>query len=202
MNLLLTSTGFYHLYARRAFLDILKRNPSEVSVAIITTASQEWKERNKYAVATMELLNNLHFSKVTYIDIEFEDPRLLEAYDAVFINGGNPIYLLHHLRKSGADAVITRMIKRDIPFVGSSAGAMVLGPDLRIADFFTPEMNSVGMTNFEGLHVIPYITYPHYVPENEDSLLRFEEEFHLKTLRLSDFDVVLIDDNGMRIINK
>lgn len=194
MNLLLTASGFQqpHIYA--AFLSMLEREPPGCSVAIITTASAEWKERNKHAVATKELLDHDGFSRVEYVDVEHEDAGLLRDFDAVFINGGNPFYLLHHLDESGARQVLCELAEKQVAIVGSSAGAMVLGPDLSVAAWFTPEMNTLGMTNLSALNLVPVTLYPHYGRrvDDEANICVYEGSCNRTVVRLPDSQALLI----------
>lgn len=162
-------------------------------MAIVTTASVEWKERNKHAVATKELLEADGFARIEYVDVEHDEPRRLRDFDAVFINGGNPFYLLHHLTRSGADRVLSDLVKQGAPMVGSSAGAMVLGPDLSLVAWFTPQMNTMGMTDLRALSLVPLTVYPHYGRREEDEaeIRAYETSSGRRVTRLRDTEAIL-----------
>ena len=121
-----------------------------------------WKERNKHAVATEQRLAADGFGRVEFLDVEHEDPTGLRGFDVVFINGGNPFHLLHHLRESGADRILRELVEAGTPVVAASAGAMVLGPDLSLAAWFTPEMNALGLTDLRALRLVRVMVYPHF----------------------------------------
>jgi dipeptidase E len=53
------------------------------------------------------------FRKVDFNDIEFDKPELLEKYNVIYINGGNPFNLLYHMKKSGADLILKDIAKQN-----------------------------------------------------------------------------------------
>lgn len=55
---------------------------------------------------------------------------ILSESDYIFISGGNTFYLLQELRRTGADQLISDWINRGKPYIGSSAGSIVLAPDI------------------------------------------------------------------------
>src|SRR5688572_10823210 len=58
------------------------------------------------------------------------DGALLDA-DAWFVGGGNTFRLLDALQRLDLIAAIRRDVSHGIPYIGSSAGAIVAGPSLR-----------------------------------------------------------------------
>lgn len=190
-KLLLTSHGFSDEPVRQAFLKLLDKPAKELAVAIITTASVEHKEDNKYAVSTKEYFEGMGFKEVNFIDVEFDDPNKLKEFDVIYINGGNTFYLLHHLKKSGADKILKEIADQTI-LVGTSAGAVVLGPDIKIADRFDDERNIIGLEDFSALGLTDVIVIPHYREELEDDIKSFEKENNHKVIRLKDGQAVSI----------
>ena len=56
----------------------------------------------------------------------------LGAYDGAWVRGGNVFMLRHALASSGADAVLTELVRADrLVYAGYSAGPCVLAPSLR-----------------------------------------------------------------------
>ena len=190
-KILLTSHGFSDEPVRQAFLKLLPKPPQELVSAIITTASVEHKKENKYAVSTKEYFEKLGFKKVSFVDVEFDDPAALKYFDVIYLNGGNTFYLLHHLKKSGADKILKEIADKAI-LVGTSAGAMVLGPDIKIADLFDAERNIISLKDFSALNLTDIITYPHYQKESENRIKDFEKENNCQVTRLKDGQAVVV----------
>ncbi|PUB03971.1 peptidase S51-like protein [Paenisporosarcina sp. OV554] len=116
-KILLTSNGFFTDVIKQHFLQLIKGHLASKKATIITTASQQ-KQTNKFAIKAKEDLLRMGFNQVDFTDVEFDKPDSLENYDVIYINGGNPFYLLYHLKKSGADSILKKLAKQDIVFVG------------------------------------------------------------------------------------
>lgn len=59
--------------------------------------------------------------------------------------------MLHHTKKSGADEILKRLASQNVVIVGVSAGAILLGPHIKIVQFFTPQMNTLGIEDLSAL---------------------------------------------------
>lgn len=160
-KLLLIAKGFsfeaFHqlLHTWRADL------PPDARAAIITTASAEWKERNRNAIAAHHTLERLGFQDIDYIDIEFQSSEHLKDYHLIYISGGNPFYLLYHLKRSGSDKVLQALYRQGVYLIGCSAGAVVLGPDIRIITYFDTESDRLGLTDLSAVELAPFSVLPH-----------------------------------------
>lgn len=194
-KILLASHGFQKNENLKKYLSALLPIPAkELSVVIITTASVEWKERNKHAVLAKQVLDEMGFKKVVFLDVEFEDPNILKKYDVLYINGGNPFYLLYHLKKSGADAIIAELAHEGKVIIGVSAGAVVLGPDIEIVNYFDKELNIVHLEDLKALNIIDFFLYPHYKKEVEKNLKEFELLYKRDVKRLRDNQTLVISE--------
>lgn len=69
-NLLLTSCGFLTENIKGNFLDLLPKNISDMKAIIITTASVQQKERNKYIQKAKKDFHEMGIVQVDFIDIE------------------------------------------------------------------------------------------------------------------------------------
>ncbi|WP_044894856.1 Type 1 glutamine amidotransferase-like domain-containing protein [Bacillus alveayuensis] len=207
-KLLLTSSGFYTESIRNEFNRLLNQEPSKMKAGIITTASIEHKSNNRFAVKAKKDFLSMNFGKVDFIDVEFDGSDCLKNYDVIYINGGNPFYLLHYLKKSGADNKLKELAEKNVIIVGVSAGSMVLGPNINIANFFTPQMNTINLKDLSGLEITDIILFPHYGREDlflndltiEERILKFEKSFDCKVTRLTDSEAVIINNNLKKII--
>lgn len=121
-------------YTIERFITFLNINPKESVVAFIPTASNiypDWnptEDRNK--------LIELGF-KVKDINIENKNKaellKEMNNIDIIFVAGGNVFYLLQEVRKSKFDEIIYEFIERGVPYIGSSAGTLLVGPSVELA---------------------------------------------------------------------
>lgn len=84
-------------------------------------------------------------------------PTLARA-EAVFVSGGNTYVLLKRLRESGLLDAIRERVRAGLPYMGSSAGANVAGPNI----LTTNDWNVVGLAAFDALGLVPFNVNPHY----------------------------------------
>jgi len=200
-KLLLASHGFEkNKTLEQQLLKLLPSLAKKLSAVIITTASAEWKEKNIHAVSAKQVLENMGFKKVAFMDVEFENPSKLKNFDVIYINGGNPFYLLYHLKKSGADKIIQKLADKGVILVGVSAGAVALGPSIKIAQYFDNEKNIVKLKNFSALKLTDIIILPHYKIEYENKVKDFEKENNCQVTRLKDGQGVAVIGDRVEFI--
>jgi len=174
-------------------------------IAILTTAAMVYKEKNRNTVLLTNRLQEMGF-QVAFIDVAVDDPSKLRAADLLIINGGNPYYLLHHLKQSGADKILTHQIKQRYPVMGISAGLLVLLQNLSIIDWLTPEMNTINLIDKKCLGLIKEVILPHYdrfVIEGKISSKRvndFENQLQKPLLRLGEYQALYLKDGIREIV--
>ncbi|GGH60272.1 dipeptidase [Paenibacillus silvae] len=203
-RVLLTSCGFITEDIKNQFLDFIDRDLSRLKVSIITTGSP-MKENNRYAQRAMQDFKDMGFQHIDFVDIEFDDPQILVHRDVIYINGGNPFTLLYYAKKSGADEIIKTLAAQNVIIVGVSAGALLLGPNINIVDFFTPQMNTMDLTDFKALGVTDKLIFPHYDREDkfkdrtnktiEERIVEFESNENCKVTRLKEEEYISIVTN-------
>jgi len=126
-------------------------------------------------------------------DGEFH-PALARA-EAIFVGGGNTYALLDRLRRSGLLAAIRERVRAGVPYIGSSAGSNIAGPNI----LTTNDWNVVGLAAFDALGLVPFNVNPHYLetdpamaPGSETRDMRIEEY-----LLVRDNPVVGIEEGTM-----
>lgn len=197
---ILTSNGFSSEDIKCKFLELINATKINYRATIITTASPQ-KQNNKYAIKAKEDLIKLGIKELEFCDVEHDNLTFLKSSNIVYILGGNPFYLLHNLKKSGAEKILKRLHNEETVFIGVSAGAMVLGPSIGVANFFTPEMNHLALADFKALGLTTLEVFPHYdrddLFENQidgsinTRLKRFESINKRKLIRLKDEEFII-----------
>jgi len=204
VKLLLSSKGLANEELTENYLSFVG---TKRKVSIITTASNDYKERNKNVIKLNKKLNDLGFI-TKFIDIEFDDPKDLKKSEIVIINGGNPYYLLHHIKRSNSENILYELISDKMPIWGISAGFMILMQDLGIMDLLTPEMNSIGLMHKECLGLIKEIVIPHYdrfIKEGKilkKDIDKYEMESERKIVRLGEFQCLNYEGNKFKKVGE
>ncbi|MDP2692508.1 MAG: Type 1 glutamine amidotransferase-like domain-containing protein [bacterium] len=107
----------------------------------------------------------------------------------IYIGGGDTVRLLQALQESGFDDVLTTYIKNGGIVYGGSAGAIILGQDIRTA----PETEKYHLDNYAGLNVLgEYSVTCHF---------KQEETSHYQDIskRIASPIIALSEQSGVRI---
>lgn len=172
--------------------------------ALVVTADPEYKEKNYHVPRCTGELQGLGLTVET-VDLDASPASELLSYDAVEFIGGNPFYLLDSIRKNAAADVLKEVTKKKV-LIGWSAAAFVFGPSLELVNEYTPEMNTVGLTDLTATGLCSVFVLPHYDKflrrfENfEEKCRQYEADHGCEVLRLNDGDGVLIHDGKMKLI--
>ncbi|MEF2096740.1 Type 1 glutamine amidotransferase-like domain-containing protein [Bacillus sp. CFBP9009] len=70
------------------------------------------------------------------------------------------------MKKSGADLILKDMAKQNTVIVEVSAGAIILGPNIEVVNYFTPQINTVDMQDLTALGLTNKAMFPQYDRED------------------------------------
>ncbi len=197
-KLLLTSTPYLSQNITDLIIGLLGNEVDKCKAAIIPTAARELKKNQKGAKGVYKIFTDCCFREVEFVDIEFEEPRKLIGYDLIFMTGGDPFYLLKHLKRSGADNLLKELYIKGVFMAGSSAGAMVYGADICMAHYFDNICQREDQEYLAGLSFIPSAVLPHTNllkkenPSFANIVLEYENQ--------SDFPILFIDEGEVKLI--
>ena len=176
MKLLLTSAGIKNPSINHAMLDLLGKPIAECDAICIPTASYGHAPgglRGAYRFITGQAptpmcelgwksLGVLELTALPTLDQELWIP-LVEETDVLLVNGGDALYLAHHMRQSGLADLLPSL---STVWVGLSGGSMVLTPQIG-EDFKVWNPPDGGD---EALGIVAFSIFPHVdhedLPEN------------------------------------
>ena len=176
MRLLLTSAGIKNTSINDAMLDLLGKPIAECDALCIPTASyghpmsgpgSAWRFISGQAATPMcelgwKSLGVLELTALPTLDRECWVP-LVEETDVLLANGGDSLYLAHHLLASGLADLLPSLAA---VWVGLSAGSMVMTP--RIGEDFkvwNPPDGGDRALGVVGFSIFPHVDHP-MLPEN------------------------------------
>lgn len=187
--------------------DLLPNKPKqEIRVAFIPTAADPYNDKAFVKTDRNKLLE-MGFD-VFDLDIKDKTERELEEElrfaDIIFVAGGNTFYLLDQVQKSGFAEVIKRLMwSKRIVYVGSSAGAVLAGPDIKPIEILerlelTPELQST-----KALELVDFVVLPHYRKEKYadkfDSIIKqYGNTFDL--IPITNDQAVIVEGHSRRIV--
>ncbi len=170
------------------------------TAALVVTADHIYKAKNYHVPRAAEELKNCGCA-VSLFDIDVQPVAELLRYDLIEFIGGNPYYLLKSLRECRGAEVLKRLAQERL-LIGWSAGAMVMGPTIELAEMFTPEMNLWDLTDLTGMMVTDVQVLPHYsrllerYDHLEERCRELEKRSGRQIIRLDDGHGVLVHTDG------
>ena len=114
------------------FIDSIDEKLAGKTVTFIPTAALPDKldfhiKYSKELLTEMGLVvDELEISTATHSDIV----KKLKNNDYIYVTGGNTFFLLQEMNRTGAGSLIKTQINAGKLFIGESAGAVVLAPDI------------------------------------------------------------------------
>ena len=91
-----------------------------------------------------------------------EISRTLEKSDLVFVTGGNSFFLLQEMRRTKAGDAILELIKDGKPYIGSSAGSILLAPDIRYISRMDSPKKAPELRSSAALGAVDFYPLPHF----------------------------------------
>jgi dipeptidase E len=120
----------------------------------------------------------------------------LDPFDGIYIGGGNTFSLMAQLIESGFDAHIKSYVNSGNVVYGGSAGAIVLGRDIRTARHLDP--NDVNLEQTGCLDLADgWTIWPHYVPQDDPLIFAYNQFYTEPVLALSERSGVVLDETGL-----
>jgi dipeptidase E len=185
------------------------KNPKELSVAFIPTASNPYKEK-PWILTDRNKLIQMGLNVVD-IDLEKENENTLKEklskLDIIFVAGGNTVYLLAKSIESGFKKMLKELLSNGKIYVGSSAGSILAGPSHE--PFKDEELKELDrafkIDSFDGAALVKYIVLPHfnqekYLKESINTLKKYGQKYQIKTL--NDNQAILIDGETEELVTR
>jgi dipeptidase E len=205
VNFLLTSAGIKNASINDAMIELLGKPIAECDALCIPTASYGHTPRGIHgayrfitgrATTPMCELGWKSLGVLELTALPTLDPALwvpvVEQTDVLLANGGDSLYLAHHMRESGLAGLLPSL--RAV-WVGLSAGSMVMTP--RIGEDFkvwNPPGGGDSALGIVDFSIFPHVDHPD-LPENT---MAAAEQW---AAGLSNPAYAIDDDTAIRVVN-
>lgn len=203
MKLLLTSSGLSTEIIEKTFQNLLSK-PAKENKALIMGVNpktpnfdmQGYIDRNKQMLTKQGLTPE----NIKSFELDGENPPNLDDIDVLFMLGGTEYYYMYWIRKHGLYSEIRKFIDNDGVYVGRSAGAIIMGPDVDI-EYWSTSSNDIGLENTSGFGYVDFITVPHIGSrENPEKVLEYHKETGHKMVYLTNQQAIQVLDDTYKII--
>ncbi|HZS31062.1 MAG TPA: Type 1 glutamine amidotransferase-like domain-containing protein [Gaiellaceae bacterium] len=184
------------------------RDPAGLRLAFVPTAAGPAPEAKFWVQEDRRRLEALG-CEVSTLDLATAGPGdvepALSAADGVFLTGGNAYLLLWHARRSGfAELVVPLVESGELLYAGTSAGAILAGPDVFPAASMDNRAAVPQLESTHGLGLVDFSVLPHdQEPESRayhDAAVAAGAAFEL--VRLTDDRAVVVRGGDREIVEE
>jgi dipeptidase E len=157
MRLLLISNSGHPPFAHCA--ELMREFVGSSATLGFVTAANLGDEREYLSIVGERLIEEAVAKRVDHVDWQGDWRTALDSADAVLVGGGNTYALAERLAASGLGEAIGERVRGGFPYLGSSAGANMAGPNI----LTTNDWNVGGSTTFGALGLIGCNLNTHYL---------------------------------------
>jgi len=116
----------------------------------------------------------------------------LDGFDSIYIGGGNTFSLLAELRSSKFDQALHQYALAGMPIYGGSAGAVILGKDIRTVEHI--DNNDIGLQQYSGLDLaLGFSVWVHYQSADDVLIRSYMDKTKHNVLAISERSGVIIE---------
>lgn len=121
------------------------------------------------------------------------------AYDSIYIGGGNTFKLLDYINRNNISKNIIEYSKNNGIVYGGSAGAIVLGKDIRTVE----EENDKNYSYFNGLNLLENkSTICHYTESLDKKIFEIVKKINSQIIAIPEDSGIILNDKIMKVIGK
>ena len=101
--------------------------------------------------------------------------RDLVGYEIMYVEGGNVAYLLQQAQQNNFGEYVKNRVDEGMIYVSSSAGSVIMGPDISSNGRPGKEAKDYGLTSTAGFGIVNFVVMPHWgAPEKKDAYLNYK----------------------------
>ncbi|WP_455682406.1 Type 1 glutamine amidotransferase-like domain-containing protein [Thomasclavelia sp.] len=147
------------------------------------------------------IVDELDISSASYETIVYK----LTKNDYIYIAGGNTFFLLQELKRTCADKVIIQEINKGKLYIGESAGAIIITPDIGYSAEMDDPAKASDLKDYIGLNLIDFYIVPHFnnweMGKSAKKIINmYSDNLDLKII--NDNQAIFINDGEVKILTR
>ncbi len=177
-------------------------------VAYIPDATLSFADRTEWVNVERDMLrgHGLELVELPMVSTApAETDRVLGEVDAVYVAGGQTFDLLRVLRATGNFDVLRRRVLDGLPYIGTSAGAVLAGPSIEPVSLMDDPALAGALSDLSGLGLTEHVVIPHLGDDRPFPIGVFAETVRAygadhRLVLLHDGQALLVDAHGTHLI--
>ncbi len=210
MKLVLASAGF--LRSREiaiAAAELANKDLANLNVAVINEAKAIEAGDKTWLFNEMQKLRETASGKIDFIDLLALDIKTIEQRiefaDIIYVVGGHTDYLMSVYRRTGFDKLLRDKLLKEKVYVGSSAGAMVLGRRISTETYteIYGEWQDFGIFEYMNevdFAMLPHFDSPEFIQNRAENVARLIADFSHPVYALKDTQAVIVDNDKVSFV--
>jgi len=133
-------------------------------------------------------------------DLKQKQEKDFEQFSGVYIGGGNTFKLLKELKEFGTFEILRKLLQKDIPIYGGSAGAIIFAKTIIPA--LSADENFVGLTDFSAFNLVKnYDMWCHYRDTYDEMIKDYTSKYNLeKIIAIPENAGLYVTDNNIETV--
>jgi dipeptidase E len=191
-----------HLFPVFAGQDIQGKKVTFIPTASVPDRIRPYVGADRKALKNIGLITDeLEITKTAADEIAAK----LKANDYIFVSGSNTFFLLQELRRTGADKIIAEEICAGKLYIGSSAGSVVLSPDIEYIKTMDDCAAAPDLSSFTALNIVDFYPVPHHTNfpfKKTVEKIMAKHGAELKLYPISNRQVILVNGDVVEVKSK
>lgn len=192
----------------KALSSLAGKKPEDISLALIDNAADVVPDSAGWVKDTHEILESKGYKTEVVNLKDWQDNKTglqekLGSKDVIWVNAGNTYYLRWVMKQTGADKIITDMIRQGKVYAGWSAGAIVAGPTLKHIEHME-DSSAAPEVLTDGLGLTDVVVVPHIDnPDFSEAAKKTNEALKaagFTTQPLTDTQALVIDGDSRQVL--
>jgi len=172
---------------------------NKIRIGYITTASKG-ASSDDYVKIHKKMMQEYNYS-FEEVDIEDKSENELKKFfndkNIIHMEGGNTLYLLQVIRKTGFDKFLKDLMNKKIIYVGTSAGSSIVGPTI---EFSSHIPNGTPVKELTALNLVPFLIKSHYTDEKKKEYKKRIKNIKYPVKFLRDGQGIIIENGECKFI--
>jgi dipeptidase E len=126
----------------------------------------------------------------------------LKSFDIIFFSGGSAYYLLQVMKEKKFDKVLDKLLNKGAIYIGSSAGSVVVCPNISFIKSMDDPDKAPKLKDFRGLNLVNFYFLPHYGREKYAEVCNqiLKENKDREIIPVKDDELIVVEgDNWKKI---
>lgn len=174
-----------------------------IKYRVFTESELDWHYKNRATLqAAGFIYDDYDITDKTEIDLKKD----LDHYEVMYMEGGNPFYLLQASQKNNFTQYVTDRVRNGLTYVSESAGSVAAGIDISANSRPGKSLQNYDLPNSSGFGFVNFAILPHWGQESKKPdyfahKISQSYDEHFPYVFLTNNQYIEVTDNWYKIVD-